>query len=337
MNYNGWRDSQECLESLLKLDYSNYRIVLVDNNSPNDSMSHIIAWAKGEEVASVDNVALKHLSIPPFSKPLDYILYDKESASKGGLAEQEASLNNPLVFVQAGENKGFSAGNNVGIQYALAQNDAEYVWLLNTDTVVEPNALSELAQKALYYNNKSQKTGIIGSKLMYYYRPELIQAIGGSYNKWLGTSRHIGGFEHDNGQYDNECPQSIDYPVGASMFVSVDFIREVGLMCEDYFLYFEELDWVNRGLMRGWNVGYCWQSKIYHKEGGSIGSSSKPGEPSLFSEYYLLLNRLRFTHKFYPKLAFLVRLGFVLVLFNRSRRLQFSKFKQAFKIMFHSF
>ena len=65
LNYNGWRDTQECLESVLKLDYPNFQIIVVDNQSPNDSMSHLLAWAKGEELASVDNPELAHLSTPP--------------------------------------------------------------------------------------------------------------------------------------------------------------------------------------------------------------------------------------------------------------------------------
>lgn len=271
LNYNGWRDSQECLESLLKLDYTNYQIVLVDNNSPNDSMSHIIAWAKGDEIASVDNPELIDLSTPHSNKPLDFFFYDNESALNAGIAAQETNLNNPLIFIQASENRGFSAGNNIGIKYVLAQNDADFIWLLNTDTVVETNALSALVQKADKYKKENRKVGIIGSKLMYYYHPELIQAVGGRYNKWLATTKHIGAFQKDLGQYDNELTSNkINYPIGASMFVDINFIQDVGLMCEDYFLYFEELDWVKRAKSKHWNIG----SSVNILAGVAIGESA---------------------------------------------------------------
>ncbi len=226
LNYNGWRDTQECLESVLKLDYPNFQVIVVDNYSPNDSMLHLLAWAKGEELATVDNPELVHLSTPPIKKPVDFVLYDKRTALTGGDSIQEAQFNNPVIFIQAGENRGFAAGNNIGTEYALKKGDADYIWYLNNDTVVEPNSLTEYVKKAKQYKANNHKVGIIGAKLMYYHRPESIQAIGGVYNKWLGTTKHIGAFEEDNGQYDNEdIISQVSYPVGASMLVDIDFIK----------------------------------------------------------------------------------------------------------------
>lgn len=335
LNYNGWRDTQECLESVLKLDFPNYQIIVVDNNSPNDSMSHLLAWSKGDEIATVDNYELAHLSTPHYPKPLPFVLYDKQTAINGGIQEQEAQLTNPIIFIQAGENRGFAAGNNIGTEYALKKGNADYIWYLNNDTVVEPNALIEYVKKAQQYKTNNHKVGIIGAKLMYYHQPELIQAIGGTYNQWVATTKHIGAFEKDSGQYDNEgIVKKISYPVGASMFVDVAFIKDVGQMCEDYFLYFEELDWVYRGNKNSWQVGYCWKTKVFHKEGGSIGTDLNPLKRSDLSDYYGLKNRIKFTKKNNRLFVFFVKVGFLFVFFNRLKRGNFSQFINALKVFF---
>ncbi len=334
LNYNGWKDTIECLESVIKSDYPNYQIVVVDNDSPNNSVDNIVAWAEGRLIAQVDNPELANLSTPCCVKPLDFVLYDRAQALAGGDTNLELSKESPLVLIQTGENRGFSAGNNVGIEYALAKGDASYIWLLNNDTVIQSDTLSCLYEKAELYGSDNARVGISGAKLMYYDRPDLIQGVGGGYNKWFAETKSIGIFEADSGQYDNESVvKSIEFPVGASMFVSIDFIRDVGLMCEDYFLYYEELDWVLRGKKKGWKVGYCWNAKVFHKDGGSIGSSGNPHTRGVLSDYYGLRNRLLFTKKFYPGQLWCVWLGYIVVIFNRIRRRQWDRLGLVFRAM----
>ena len=223
-------------------------------------------------------------------------------------------------------NLGFAGGNNPGLRYALARNDFAYVWLLNNDTVVAAETLGSLIEKAEHYKSAESKVGIIGSKLFFYRNPEIIQSVGGVYNKWLAATRQIGLFDKDHGQYDNEgVADKTDYPTGASLFVFKEFLQDVGLMSEDYFLYFEELDWVLRGKRRHWKTGYCWQARVYHKEGATIGSSSDGAQRSEMSDYFGVKNRIVFTKKFYPHCLWSVRLGFVVVLLNRIRRCQFGR------------
>lgn len=335
--YNGWKDTLECLESVLKSDHKNYQIVVVDNNSPNNSLDHIAAWAEGKEIANVDNPMLAELSTPHSKKPLNYILYNKFQATQGGVREKEDKLVNPIVLIQSGENKGFAAGNNIGIKYILSKNDAHHVWLLNNDTVIEPRTLTNLTDTASQYISKGEKVGIIGNKLMHYNAPTIIQSVGGVYNKWLATTKHVGAFEADAGQYNNgSVSENIDYPIGASLFVSVAFIRDVGLLCEDYFLYFEELDWTIRGKEKGWRLGYCWKANVFHKEGGSIGSSSHAKQKSELADYYGSRNRIVFTKKFYKSKIWSVKFGFIFVVFNRIKRGQSSRLGLIVKAMMNS-
>ncbi|WP_245807298.1 glycosyltransferase family 2 protein [Desulfurobacterium atlanticum] len=334
------------MESVLINDYPNYQVIVIDNNSPNNSMEYIKKWAEGKlNVWVKPDHPLRHLSFPPIKKPITYVYYTREEAEKGGNSKLEANLNRkmpegittkyPLVFIQAGKNLGFAGGNNVGIRYALTKNDFEYIWFLNNDTVIEKDALSKMVQKFEKYKKEGKKVGILGSKLLYYDRPEIIQGIGGIYNKWFAVAKHLGIFEEDKGQYDNEeVIDKIDYIIGASMLVSKEFIEEVGVMCEDYFLYFEEMDWTLRGKKKGYQLGYCWKSKVYHKEGGSIGSSSKGNKKSEIADYYGLRNRIVFTKKFYPKYLWSVYLGFVVVIWNRVRRGQIKIIPKILKILF---
>ena len=162
LNYNGWKDTIECLESILKNNYDNYQIIVVDNDSPNKSMGYIINWAEGkQEVVYDENSQLKHLSQPHEQKPLNYVFYTKEEALKGGVRDKELKLNNPIIFIQSDENGGFAAGNNVGIKYALAKDDFEYIWLLNNDTVIENNTLSKFVKSFanhMFYGGMSNAT-----------------------------------------------------------------------------------------------------------------------------------------------------------------------------------
>jgi hypothetical protein len=335
LNWNGWRDTIECLESTFKLDYIKYQVVVCDNNSTDGSLGYIKEWADGRlnSYVSLEN-KLRIYSFPPISKPIAYREYTPHASE---FREENNDNVAPLILIQTGNNLGFAGGNNFGLRYFLANERFEYVWLLNNDTVIQPDTLKYIVNKAENYKSKRKKIGIIGSKLKFYYSPITIQAVGAVYSTWSATTRHIGLNEIDQGQFDREeITEIIDYPVGASLFVSRLFINDTGLMCEDFFLYYEELDWILRGKSKGWEIGYCWQANIYHKEGASIGSSSKAIQKSVVSDYFSLRNRLIFTKKFFPKKIWIVRASFIFVLINRLRRFQFSRIRLVAKAFFNN-
>lgn len=324
LNWNGWKDTIECLESVFRLNYKHYRVIICDNDSSDGSLEHIKAWAEGRLDVYLDATSgLRIHSFPPIPKSIPYRQYKRKEAETGGDADDAGY---PLILIRNDANLGFAGGNNPGLRYALARNDFAYIWLLNNDTVVTAETLYNLINKAKYYKSVQCRVGIIGSKLLFYDRPDIIQSVGGVYNKWFAATRQIGLFAKDNGEYDNEeVTNKTDYPVGASLFISKEFLQDVGLMCEDYFLYFEELDWVLRGKRKYWDIGYCWQAKVYHKEGATIGSSSDGATRSEKSDYFGVKNRIVFTKKFYPHCLLSVKLGFIIVLFNRIRRSQFGR------------
>lgn len=312
LNYNGWKDTIECLESVLKNDYENYQIIVVDNDSPNNSMDCIISWAEGkQEVVYDEESQLKYLSQPFEPKPLEYVFYTKEEALNGENREREVKYINPIIFIQAGENGGFAAGNNIGIKYALEKDDFEYIWLLNNDTVIEKNSLSKL----INYASKNN-IGIAGSALMYYNDSNELQAYGGTINKFFGTGKHI--------LNQNNIEKDLDYVVGASFLISRDVITKIGLLPEEYFLYYEETDYCFNARKNGFTLGIEPKSIVYHKEGVSTGGSSKGNEKSESSDILSIRNRIKF-HKKYLGGGIGLYFSLLFTVLNRLKRLQFHR------------
>lgn len=307
VNYNGWKDTIECLESLLQLKYTNKQILVVDNNSPNNSITQLLDWAKARYDQNPSGFKL----IP-----------ENRLAEATGSGEE-------VIFIAATRNAGFAAGNNLAIKFALHQNDFEFLWLLNNDTVVDTNSLIELVISATSDTKEENKIGIWGSKLLFYHEPDKIQAIGGAFNLTTFSTSHIGENEPDSSC--NALPSTKqDYVIGASMLVSKAFIKDVGLLNEDYFLYFEELDWAKRGELQGYGLGYVEKSRVYHKEGQSIGSSTEGVNKSALADYHGIRSKILFVKRFYPgklPLLYILLSGSILL---RIKRLQF---KRAFKIV----
>lgn len=289
LNYKGWSDTIECLESVLKLDYSNFQIVVVDNASDDGSLEKIEAWAAGKQPVFVANPALAAYSMPVAAKPVSL-----QRIPVSNLDEPGPIGSGNIILIQSENNGGYAAGNNLGIRLALADPECALLWLLNNDTVVDPKALCHLGDCV----ERDPTIGICGSTLVHYHSPFTVQAKGGAvFNRWLGTSRHVGEGTAFPGKVSAPL-QAIDYVVGASMLVTRAFVEQVGLMYEDYFLYFEEIDWSWR--KGGFKVAYAPESVVYHKEGATTGMSKKAVEYGKGGDFYLHRNRLLFARRNFP-------------------------------------
>ena len=224
VNWNGWKDTIECLESVFRNDYPSYQVIVCDNGSQDDSLENIKRWATGKlENEVLPSNPLYSLSFPPVRKPISFIEYTRE--------EVDAVRNlNPtdarLILIQNAANLGFAGGNNVGIRYALDRDDFSHVWLLNNDVVIKPDALSHLVRRM----NEKKDAGMCGSTIPYYSAPDTVWTLGGGiYNKWLSRSHSIGNMEplrDAASRFDVEG--TMDYLAGASMLVSRAFLHEVG-------------------------------------------------------------------------------------------------------------
>lgn len=166
-----------------------------------------------------------------------------------------------LQLIETGRNLGFAAGCNVGIQRAIEQR-ADFVWLLNNDTIADPEALESLVNKA----QQDRRIAAVGSAIHFIEEPDRLQAWGGGHvNFWLGRSRHFLAPVQDD---------ALDFITGASMLVSREALESVGLLDEQFFMYWEDADFCFRLRKAKWKLAVAGDSKIWHKGSASVGKNS---------------------------------------------------------------
>jgi GT2 family glycosyltransferase len=187
-----------------------------------------------------------------------------------------------IVFIQSKENLGFAGGNNLGIRQAKG----EYILLLNNDTEVDPGFIEPLLSKL----KSDPKIGAVSPKIRFFHTPDTIQYAG--YNPYtLVTLRQylIGLGEVDSGQYNTSCETFSIH--GAALMIPISVVKEVGLMAELYFLYYEEHDWAERIKRAGYRIFYVPESLVLHKE------SISTGKQSPLKTYYITRNRFLFARR----------------------------------------
>ncbi len=278
LNWNGWKDTIECLESLYQMNYPNYNVVLVDNASSDDSLKKIKEYAKGEI-----NVKSNFFKYNSDNKPLEIFNYKKEEFRFGN----NVGLNYyDLIIIENQINYGFAEGNNIGIRFALENINSDYILLLNNDTVVDKDFINYMTEAG----EKEENIGILGPKIYYYDKPETIWCVGGIIDWKFARGLHIGENEVDRGQYSKI--KEFDYISGSAFLIKKEVIEEIGLMNKKFFLYFEESDLALRASKKGYKSVYVPKAKIWHKVSKSGGGISKP-----IGLYYITRNRWIFMKK----------------------------------------
>ena len=295
VNWNGWGDTIECLESVFRLDYPDFRVIVCDNASDNGSIEKIKAWCEGcLDVSVPKKQLLRELSFPPVAKPVRYVFYTRDQTENCDINTDSSRL----TLIQTGENLGFAGGNNIGLRYIQSRGDFDYVWLLNNDTVVKPDALTWMVKRM----EDRPDAGMCGSLLPFYYRPDRIWAQGGGfYNAWLAKPVACVGldlFVADKLSVD-QVETQMDYLAGASMLVSVHFLKSVGLMNEKYFLYFEEIDWAMRARKK-FQICYEEMSVVYHKVASSVRNYDSKAPITRNSKAIYYKNEVFFACKYFP-------------------------------------
>ncbi len=236
VNWNGWRDTLSCLESLVKQDYPGQQIVVVDNASTDDSVERI-----------------------------------------GGAFPQ-------IPVLVAERNRGFAAGSNIGIRHAL-EHGAEFVWLLNNDTISPADTLRKLVAGAA-----DVKVGIVGTVLRDFSDPARVQAWGGG-----STTRSAGFVRHFERPF--ELGRN-SYLTFASVLLRGDMLESVGLLDEGYFMYFEDSDLCFRARAAGWRLAVASDTAVLHKEGASNPSTSASKRKSARLDRIVTASGLRFLDRY---------------------------------------
>jgi GT2 family glycosyltransferase len=197
-----------------------------------------------------------------------------------------------VIFIRSEENLGFAGGNNLGIRKA----SGDYYFLVNNDTEFTENLIEELLEKM----GTNLHIGMISPKIHYFGQPGMLQYAGYTPMNYV-TARNacVGQFEIDNGQYDHVTGKT-GYAHGAAMMVRKEVAEKAGLMAENYFLYYEELDWCDRIKKQGYEIHVDMQALIYHKESVSVGKNTP------LKEYFMNRNRILFVRKNANLLVFLM-------------------------------
>ena len=198
-----------------------------------------------------------------------------DNDSQDGSAEAIAQAYPHCHLIQAPDNLGFSGGNNLGFQAILDSGRFEYVWLLNNDTMVRRDCLTELVWMAKTYPNS-----IIGPVIL---NPDgSFQRVGTYMTHWTGAVRHYGdAFVRPAGE--GRCVEALS---GCAMLIPVEVLKTVGLWTEAYFLYFEDTDYCLRAARAGVTCRIAPRARLLHKEGATTGRA-KP-----LVTYYYQRNRL---------------------------------------------
>ncbi len=283
LNWRNAQDTVECLQSVLS-DQSDkiFGVVVCDNASDDGSISIIKAWAN---------------EIGWREREFTWSVNEFISADNGSQSEQSFNRHE-LVLIHTGSNLGFAGGNNVGIKFIQRYRDYDFIFLLNNDALLTDGAVEAMVQTF----EDDQTVGMCGATVVYHHTPDRVQAFGGSrFSPLFGRASHIGAGRSIDAPRDREKVElELGYILGAALMISRSCLEVIGLMEERYFLYYEEIDWATRAKRAGFRLAYTPEAVIFHKEGGTIGSSADKNKRSLLSEYYLVRSRLMFTRKLYP-------------------------------------
>lgn len=247
LHYTGSAHTRACLESLRKLDYPDYTVLLIDNGSPDDS---------GPEVAR---------DFPE------------------------------VTFEQLPENLGFSGGSNHGLVTCMNAG-ADWIWLLNSDTIIDPDALKILMQVA----QKQPDAGVLGALPFASPDSDVLDAGIGEISFWQG--RTVMRKSVPLNQDFIACP----WITGNNFLIRVQALRQVGIFDDRFFLYFEDVDLCVRLRHAGWTCLLVPIAKIFH-----CGNASTGEEKSTWRSYYHTRNRLLFFCKHGNPLTVLPSLLFI--------------------------
>jgi GT2 family glycosyltransferase len=308
LNWNGWRDTVECLESLFRLDYPRWNVIVCDNASTDDSVDRIRSWANGQlQVALETPVTLRHLVDPPVAKPIPF---GERSAATGSIPGSFEPRSVSLMRID--ENLGFAGGNNVGLRHLMSTKAAKYVWILNNDVVVAPDSLTRLIACA----EADTRIGGVGGTLYEYSDPSTIQnRAGGRFAAWQGVSVPLKQVRmRVSARGDRE--QAIDFLSGTCLLAPIEVIRRVGLIDEKYFMYAEDVDYSLRIRDAGFSLAYAPDASVWHKGGASTVHRSAA------HDYYIVRNSLHLVRKYHPNMLPIATLyiGYQCVLPKVARR-----------------
>jgi GT2 family glycosyltransferase len=268
----------DCLESLLAAHGVALSIIVVDNASTDGMPALLRDWAAGR--VAYQPAADLPFSLAPAQKPLRLHTIPPQDA-----------VGHQVTLIETGVNGGFAGGVNRGLAALAAIPTIDRFWILNPDSVVPAGTAAAFAR------HNPGPFALMGGRVTYYDPPDMIQIDGGTLNRWTGVTGNINLGLPIQASVAPEAA-TLDFISGASMVASRAFYESAGPMPEDYFLYYEEVDWA----MRRGNLplAICPAARVYHRAGTAIGSPTLGRPASSFSLYFKYRARMRFVRRHLP-------------------------------------
>ncbi len=186
------------------------------------------------------------------------------ASTDGSVSAVRQHYGSRVTLIENAQNLGFAAGNNVGIRRALGDG-ADFVLLLNNDTVVAPDFVDHLLKPML----TTPDIGITAPKIYYAEPKDQIWFAGGELSMWRGTAKHTGLRATDRGQYDRE--HDIDYATGCAFLARRAVFEKIGELDPGYRAYFEDADFCVRARHAGYRIRYIPPAHVWHRISASTG------------------------------------------------------------------
>ena len=225
-----------------------------------------------------------------------------DNASKASPQSHLQEFFPEVKFIRSDTNLGFAGGNNL----AARQAKGEFLFFINNDAEITEGCL----EKLVVLFEKRPKLGIVSPLICYFNESkgasaDLIQYAGMTQmNALTARNSTIGEKIRDSKQFADAMPTA--YAHGAAMMISKKAMNKVGLMFEDFFLYYEELDWCERIKHAGFEIYVEPSARIYHKESATVGALST------LKTYYINRNRIYFMRRNYGGLNFVAFVFFLI-------------------------
>jgi len=232
LNYNRAEDTLSCVASLKRVRYPNFRLLVVDNCSTDDSYARLNPLLSGTE------------------------------------------------FIKTDENLGYTGGMNYAIKHLLPYNP-DFVLLLNNDTIVDPDFLTQLVTASVEHPTAAVACGTILCE----HDRSLVWYASGNYIPWRAYASHNHIWEHYSPK-DYPVPVVTEFVTGCMLLLKMEHCKEIGFEDERYFMYLDDMEYSTRVRSRGFSLLYVPASIIYHKV---LDEFERP-----FKLYYTIRNRMLF-------------------------------------------
>jgi GT2 family glycosyltransferase len=295
LNWNGWQDTIECLESIYKISTDDYIIITVDNGSSDNSVKYIKNWLEKS------NCTFRMLS--------------------EGDEITETIINKECIVYSLNDNYGFAKGNNKGIEL-ISKEKVDYYLLLNNDTTVEANFLNELVS----FQKLHSEYEVLMPQIRFYNNPDIIWNCGGKIFAGLYRYNYT---DVPSSTIKEKEFITITFITGCALFACARLLEDNKLLTERFFFGIEDLDFSMRMKEKSIEMACVLSSKIYHKVNGSV---SKIDQGILGMKYYNYLLYFINVKMHYSKSYFLFwKLCYFPYMFHYLRSIGI-KFNEIFKL-----